>query len=322
LKGLRDWLSGRILPQASASLGCSCERDYCERMQRQKGFILVAVIWLAGMVAAMAAGFAIKVRIETLSAANLSANTQAELIADGMARLTAWRLATGTYAVTQKGSLRGETWTCSWKPGVTVEVRVQDQAGLADLNTMPPEFFVEFFKKLGATQAQAENWSKALADFRDADDLGQDGAPEPRLYPDRDFGPKNASFQAIEELDQLPDMVDRIYRDALGFVTVYAGQPGIDPTTASPAMRKLFGQAESGDFNGLLVNYQGAPQGRAFGIDVRVTMDKSQVMARYRRKTVAVVLQQPEQPYVLLEWQRGGAWPVVPTPPAAQPCFN
>lgn len=268
---------------------------------RQSGFIIVAVIWLAGLIAALAANFAIKVRIDALSSAHALRNAQVEAIADGMARLTAWRLAAGTY----KATLNGNATFCAWRTGVTVEIRVQDQAGLIDLNALPPQFFELFFKRLGAGPAAAESLARAMIDFRDADNDSQSGGSEPSLYSGFDFGPKNAPFQAIEELDQLPGMTDLVYRAVLPFVTVFAAQPGIDPTTMPEALRRLFDQPPAGPLTGELASYNGAPQGKTLGIDVRVTAANG---ARFGRQAMAVILRQPDKPFSFLEWQRGGDW--------------
>jgi type II secretory pathway component PulK len=63
-----------------------------EGSKTEDGFVLVAVIWLAGLLAIMATGFMITVRSHTLSARNLVFNSKAEYLADGMVMLTALQL--------------------------------------------------------------------------------------------------------------------------------------------------------------------------------------------------------------------------------------
>jgi general secretion pathway protein K len=280
-----------------------------------RGFILVAVLWLAGLIAALATGFMLTVRIEALTAANVNQNAQSEYIADGMARLTAWRLAVHP----ENYSSDAGSFQCIWNDRVAVAVTIQDQAGLADLNVMPPMFFETLFLKLGAASVRAKDLSMAMVDFRDADSVSMTGAAEPQTYPDRDFGPKNSPFQAIEEIDQLPGMDELLYEKLLPLVTVHSSQPGIDPLSAPTNLRQLFGEANDGVFTGALVNYQGSSQRKTFGIDVRVTNDNG---SRFRRRAIAVVLQQPKQPFVFLEWQRGNDWPKDNSVQAVVPCLN
>ncbi len=57
------------------------------------GFILIVVLWIVGLVAAVAVAFVLVVRSQSLSSANRVHLARAELAADGMARLAAYRLA-------------------------------------------------------------------------------------------------------------------------------------------------------------------------------------------------------------------------------------
>ncbi len=256
----------------------------------------------------------IKVRVDALTTANVNQNALSEQIADGMARLTAWKLSTATSGLQKNGTVK----RCAWDDSVVVDVAVQDQSGLADLNTMPPAFFEEFFRKLGAPDARAREISSAMMDYRDADSDSGTGTAEPVTYPGRNFGPKNAPFQAIEEIDQLPGMDEALYRKALPFITVQSSQPGIDPLSAPKELRMLFNESAEAAFTGLLAPYQGSSQGKTFGIDVRVTGKNG---SRFRRTATAVVLQQPDKPFVFLEWQRGDEWTDGSATTTA-PCIN
>jgi general secretion pathway protein K len=284
--------------------------------QRQHGFVLVAVIWLAGLIAAITTGFAVKVRIDAMTASNIVHNTQAELIADGMARLTAWRLATDTVPhIADSSPMR-----CRWNKAALVEVRIQDQAGLADLNVLPPAFFEEFIKGLGVDTISAKQIAAAMMDFRDVDGVAQLGGGEGVSYVNRSYGPKNAPFEAVEELEQVPGITEMLYRTLLPLVTVHAAQPGIDYQTAPAALRGAFNEAPNGEFNGRLAKYTAASQARAFGIDVRVTLYSG---AQFRRLALAVILRQPERPFTFLTWQRGGDWSgETAVQPASNACFN
>jgi general secretion pathway protein K len=249
-----------------------------------------------------------------LTSANMNQNAQAEKIADGMSRLTAWKLATTAERVQTDGS----EIRCTWNSGTTVDVIIQDQSGLADLNAMPPMFFEEFFQKLGAPRNVAKSLSLAMIDYRDVDSQSENGSTELVTYPGHNFGPKNGPFQAIEEIDQLPGMDGDLYRKVLPLVTVHSSQPGIDPVSAPKQLRRLFNESTETAFTGTLAPYQGATQGKAFGIDVRVTGKSG---SRFRRKSVAVILQQPDKPFVFLEWQRGNEWEETPITRVV-PCLN
>ena len=290
------------------------QRDQ-KNAESQRGFVLVAVIWLAGLIAVMTTSFIAKVRIDALMAANVIQAEKAELMADGLARLTAWRLAKGDALPANAASIQ-----CRWREAALVQISIQDQAGLADLNTMPDAYFEAFFKALGKTPEQSRALAQAISDFRDADSDGGNGASEPKFYGGQTFGPKNAPFEAAEELDQLPGFDDALYRATLPLVTVHSAQPGIDPATAPAILRQLFKEQPKGDFTGQLASYTGASQGRAFAIDVRA---QGKDGGRFRREAIVVVLRQPERPYAILNWKRGQDWTGdLPAAASAKPCFN
>jgi general secretion pathway protein K len=279
----------------------------------QSGFALVAAIWLAGMVAAIATGFIVKVRLNTLESATLQRLTEAQYMADGLTRLTAWRLARGGATAKTNGTAHA----CWYRDAVPAVVAVQDQSGLIDLNTMPQSFFADFFVRLGANALHAKELAGALADFRDPDREAAGSGSEPPQYPDRAFGPKDAPFQAIQELDQLPGMTDALYRAALPLVTVYGSQPGIAPEAAPEELRKLYGERPTGDFASALAPYSAPATGKIFEIDVSVKLGRS----RFRRQAIAVILQQPDKPFAFVEWRQGEASEAPIRPPAA-PCFD
>jgi hypothetical protein len=59
----------------------------------ESGFILVSVIWIAGLLAVMAAAFTIGIRSYTLMGRNVIQGERAQAMADGMVRLAAYELA-------------------------------------------------------------------------------------------------------------------------------------------------------------------------------------------------------------------------------------
>ena len=54
-----------------------------ERSGRERGFVLIAVLWIAGLLAVLAATFSLSVRTHVRIAANLTGSAAAEALADG-----------------------------------------------------------------------------------------------------------------------------------------------------------------------------------------------------------------------------------------------
>jgi general secretion pathway protein K len=281
-----------------------------------EGFVLVAVIWLAGLIAAIAAGFAFTVRVDVLSSANIARGAEAEAVADGMARLTAFLLAAEPSAL-ERAVVGGAVTVCRWSETGTVGVAVQDQAGLIDLNAAPTYLMQRLIKGLGVSEGDAERLAAAIADYRDADSDGMAGGFEPAEYPGVSFGPKNAPFQAIEELDQIPGMDEKLYRKLLPLVTVHSAQPGFDPTVTPPAVKQALGFDATGGPPGEIAGLAIASASQTFGIDVSVVSTSG---ARYRRLALVNLVRQPDRPYAILGWQRGGDFELAGK--AERDCFN
>jgi general secretion pathway protein K len=262
----------------------------------EHGFVLVSVVWIAGLLAVVATSFVIAVRSYTLAGANAASNARAESIADGMAVLTATRLAAGT-----PFKLDGEARYCRWSDDVTVAVAVQDQGGLVDLNTASPGLLAALLRGLGAGEAAAAAMQEDLLDFRDADSQTTSGGAEPATYPGKSYGPKNAPLAVGAEIDQVQGIDGDFLRRLMPHVTVYSQQPGLDPAVAPQALRTLLGMA--GNAGEQPHRFASPSPAKVFAIDAVAELDNG---ARYRRLTVVSLLRQPERPFAILEWRRAG----------------
>jgi general secretion pathway protein K len=263
---------------------------------KENGFVLVAVIWLAGLIAVLSTAFALHVRTQSLMSTYYIKSSNAEFIADGMVRLVAWRLADG-----QPFSVSGTSQSCMWRKRHHVSFAIQDQGGLADLNVMPEEFFTELLRRLGEPSDRAVSMARAIGDFRDVDTLTSTGANEPVLYDGFGFGPKNAPFETVAELDQIPGMSDQLYAKLVPLVTVHAASTGIDPLAAPKILREVFSEKETGEFEKFLSGFTGAQQGRAFRIKADVTTETG---GRFVRSAMVIILRQPDKPFAIVEWTR------------------
>ena len=154
----------------------------------EAGFVLVSVIWIAGLLAVVATAFAIVVRSHTLGGSNVVYSTRAESAADGMTLAAALRLATfaeGTGAL----KLNGEPALCQWPGEIAVAVSIQDQGGLVDLNTASPDLLSALLRGLGEGDTGSAEIVAAVQDYRDADGQSASGGDEPSVFPGKSYGP-------------------------------------------------------------------------------------------------------------------------------------
>jgi type II secretory pathway component PulK len=186
------------------------------------GFVLFSVIWIAGLLAVIATTFAISTRLHIKSQANLTQSYQAEVEADGIARLIAYRLAQARLIDNASFSLPmdGSLVSCALANKAQAFVAVQDQAGLIDLNQTSPAALTMILKQLGAPQA--ELIARALVDFRDQDQTLFEGNGEEVSLVTGGPGLKNAAFQSVDEIAQaIPESMADL-SDLSSLFTVYS----------------------------------------------------------------------------------------------------
>lgn len=263
-----------------------CLNKLRSTLSNKQGFALVATIWLVGLTMVIATEFASHLRITTLLAANRVQQTKLTSIAEGMVRLTAWQLSKDS-----SGLGTPSPTLCSWNSDVMVEMRVQDHAGLIDLNVAPQPLLALGFEASGADASLALKLAKSIEDDRDADTLDENGGTEAAH---RDgSAPMNRGFETIEELDLLPDITDDIYRRSKNLFTIYAGQPGVDFNFLPADFKSGFSDVQK-------TLYSSVSPRKAF----RVTaIAKSTDKLDYGVSADLVITQQPDQPFVLLTWQ-------------------
>ena len=212
---------------------------------RSRGVALIAVLWLAILLAVIAGSLLTTTRSELRLARNLLDSARADALADGGIYLaiphlldrdaaTRWP-ADGTVHVVELESGR-------------LEVAAQDAAGRIDLNTAPPELLAGLFGAAGTDPADAAMLAARIADWRDRDeDTLPDGA-EQADYDAAGLAVRvgNAPFLNPGEILRIPGIDMALYAQIEGAVTVWSRQRGIDPAAAPRlALLALPGMSES-----------------------------------------------------------------------------
>jgi general secretion pathway protein K len=281
-------------------------------------FVLISAIWIAGLLAVIASAFAINLRVQILSGANVVQSAKAELIADGLVNLTAFRLAAENEPDPNLPR-NGQAWTCQWDENAVAQLAVQDQGGLIDLNAASGELLSQLVEHVGLKDNAVQPLVTAIQDYRDSDHDAADGGSEPDSYPGVSFGPKNAPFQAVEELDQIPGMNDKLYDSLSPFVTVQSLQPGFDPKLMPAQLKELLGVNADGTVPSPLQPFVAQSHGSVFSIDATVRLQNGTV---FQRHAVISMIKQPDRPFMISSWQRGRNVEVGPVAVAAKSCLN
>jgi general secretion pathway protein K len=266
------------------------------------GFILIPVLLTLGLLSLIAMALAKTTIVDVRAAAFQLREAEVEALADGVSRLAIRRIiadraagrdgrtgGTGNAAF----PVDGRPIACSL-PGGTAVIVAQDVGGLVDLNTAPQALLEQVLVSANASKDEAARIAAAIIDFRDFDDVAVLGGAEAAEYraAGLPFGPKNAPFAAVSELDQVLGMTPALLARIRPLVTVYSSSRGIDVNVASPRLRGL----------GLPPEFSVPSNGRAFHIRVTVT---SSLGASLTREVVFEPNLRAPAGFVTTDWRRG-----------------
>lgn len=291
------------------------------RGRGERGVALVAVIWGVALLAIFAGAFSLSVKIGARQQAVALGLAQAEAAADAGVMLAIADLVTQVHAaLTGEAQTRPSVFARDGRPFVcrfadtSLWISVQDEGGRIDLNAAPAELFQRLFEGLGLPEPRASALAQAVVDFRDPDDTAAAGGSEAETYRQAGpaYGPKNAAFEAVEEVAQVLGVDDDIYAKAVPYLTVHSGRAGLDPSVMSAALKSLLATSAppSGE--------PGLPStGRLFHI---LAEARSAGGPAFRRSATVEIKPELPQRYLLREWSRGDGDPTSSSATPMTPC--
>ncbi|MEM9029158.1 MAG: hypothetical protein AAGC70_12390 [Pseudomonadota bacterium] len=264
----------------------------------EAGFVLVSVLALIGLVAALAVFVSQRAREQLREADHAKVMFQVQEHADSVARWMAWRLARRQPIAVGFGDAAPEAAVICRMADARISLRARQADGLFDLNAAPRPLLAALIQTMGLTQpADAGRVATEIVDFRDSDRVdASTGDSEAARYiaAGRAFGPKNAPFAKVLELDQLPSMTDDLLQRLVPHVTVSSGLPGVDWRKVPVSVK----QAMSDKINTSLFN----SIGRAGVFRILVTAVGERAHHRAYRRMVIRRASRTQRGYVLLDW--------------------
>ena len=197
-----------------------------------RGFALILVLWIAALLAVIAASLVSSGRTETRLAHNLVENAKAEALADGAVQ----RAVLGLLAVDPDQAWRpgGGPYRLTYGEG-EVRVSIADEDGKIDLNAAPPELLAGLLEQLGLESKDADAMADRIVDFRDPDhEPRPQGAEDPEYgTAGRPLGAQDRPFGTESELLGVLGMTPELYRRMRPYITVFSGAEAVDPRRAS-----------------------------------------------------------------------------------------
>ena len=262
----------------------------------EEGIALIAVLWMLTLLSIVAAALSLEARSSTRIARNMTENATARAAADAGIQRAILDLETSTGAPTDARKFRADGTVYTWRFAYsTVHISIKDEGSKVDLNKAPEALMAALFASVGVDPGKAQSLADAIADYRDDDNLPRPRGAEEAEYRDAGlaWGPKNAPFQTVEELQQVLGMTAEIYGRVAPDLSVYS----ITATLPATADERLTGILRQAGFNSR--SLASSPR-IIFSIRAEAKSANGGVFVRE-----AVVQSYPDQAWIL-SWRQGG----------------
>lgn len=193
-------------------------------MSSQRGVAFVLVLWVVVMLSVLLGSFAVIARTERMQSRHLFDATQARYAAEAGLNLAIYELRKNDPLQRWMGD--GRPYKFSFGDA-EIEVSVVDDAGKIDLNTADREMLRRMLiATAGKADDEADRLADAIVDWRDPDDIPSVQGAEKSDYESADlpYGPRNAPFETVLELQQVLGMDYATFARVEPGVTIYSGR--------------------------------------------------------------------------------------------------
>jgi general secretion pathway protein K len=259
----------------------------------EEGIALIAVLWALTLLSLIAAALIAETRSSTHVAHNMADKAAARAAADaGIERVI---LDLKSLNTDKTFHADGTVYAWRFADGI-VRISLRDETGKVNLNKAPEELLAALFASAGVDPGTAESLADAVADFRDKDGFVRPHGAEAADYRAAGlaWGPKNAPFHTVAELQQVLGMTAEIFDLVAPNLTTYTLGATLNPSLASGRLTAALRQA--GLEQGL--NYRGF--GIAYLIRAEATTVNGGVFVR------EAVVQLPDSPVqTIVDWRQG-----------------
>ncbi|WP_076865373.1 type II secretion system minor pseudopilin [Bradyrhizobium mercantei] len=286
------------------------------RSPANRGFVIVAVLWILLALSSLAIIFSayLAASARALAASDLSLQTEA-LVSAGL-ELTAYQLTlTDDKTRPQYGAFHFGLDDAS------VNVSFTSEAGRVDLNYASKEMLTGLFVVLGARKDAASEYADRIVGWRTRPTPGSENVEAAR-YNALGYSPRQGLFTHVNELALVAGIPEAFVDRVLPFVTVFNGSPDVDPTIAAPevalAVDKASGKqqdsfgssalgASAPSPNGIAAGAQG-PNPQPAASTAQSPCYRIAISIRFRNghrtsSEAVIALGDKVEPYRVLSWQ-------------------
>jgi general secretion pathway protein K len=264
---------------------------------------LLLVIWVLALLSLLAAGLTVAARSEAVLVRNREQSAQAQAIAEAGVSLAILSLLEIDPAAQWRADGEERHFAVG---GGRVGVAVQDEGGKIDINQADEILLSSFFSQFVEPRTAADLASAIVA--RRTRRLGET-TPAASV--------RAALFATVDEVREVPGVDPPLFEQIAPFLTVYSGQPRVNPLTAPRDVLLALPGAAPAEIDRLLAmrrsettspglagadSYLSQSQARVVSIRAAGETDSGSVFVR---ETVVTLLRNPVEPYRILTWRRG-----------------
>ena len=202
-----------------------------ERQAGPRGFALITVLWAMLILAAIATSILATGRTERRLSATHRGIAELDAVADAAINLTILHLL--SQETEDRPPVDATPFTIEFA-GYHVAMTAQDESGKIDLNMADADLLRQLLIAAGVDNRAVPALLDKILDWREngpGKRLNGAKAPEYQsaglLY-----GPRNAPFQSVEELQLVMGMTPALYQRLAPSLTIYSQTPWVDPAFA------------------------------------------------------------------------------------------
>jgi general secretion pathway protein K len=280
----------------------------------QRGFIVVAVLWILAALSALVLIYLTFVTNTAVVVAASAERVQSDALVTAGVELAAYQLtAVGTEARRSSGAFNARMG------GARLSVTFRSEAARIDLNAAPKALLTGLIIGLGGAPSNAADYADRIVAWRAPAEGGEDD-PETSSYRTAGiaYAPRHAPFPAAEELWLVRGIPPVVIERMLPFVTAFSNMASINIADAAPqVVAALPGMtperlqavlAQRGDPNldprVLPALFGGKPAtlaaSKAYRINVAINFDSGR---RSASEVVILLLDEGDEPYRVLSWR-------------------
>lgn len=261
---------------------------------RQRGIVLVVVLWLVVLLTVIGSSHARNMRIETTLAFNHVGTAKARALAEAGINRAIMELFVSDTAT--RWQFNGTAYPIQLDSG-SVNIAIRDASGLLDLNRAGP---VQLGAVLAAAGAEeADKLVDAILDWRDKDQLRRLHGAEDDDYRHAglDWGSRDGLFASVDELRYILGMTHELFERLVPYLTVHSSQNDVNLKYAPAWLFTVLTNTEREPTETPLVD-DTQPAG-PFHITAWATSNSG---ARASVEAVLRIARTGEEPYTILSW--------------------